>query len=267
VPHESRFILACYPRGREKQSLGSTYEVSRLLDEIAGQPAVRDGNHIIDKDRILRHRIQSYADLVEAIMSEKARSMGKSRWGDKTPFYTADIDVLWEIFPEAKIIHLVRDGRDVVISQAKMEWLSRSLPRLAADWRWKTTICHKVGTVRGRSHFLELKYEDLVTNTEPSLRRVCDFLDETFAPEMLEYHRTAEEEVPGKSLRWHRSSVSPPDPNKVGVWRQELSKSDRIIFEQIAGETLELFGYEREHLPTTLASRLRNLYYAIVVRW
>ena len=175
--------------------------------------------------------------------------------------------MLWKLFPQSKFIHLVRDGRDVLLSQRNISWLSNSVPRLAEDWRWKTTTCHKVGTVLGPEHFLELKYEDLVRDTAGTLRTICDFLDEPFAEEMLSHDETAETVVPADSLRWHTSSVRRPDPKKLFAWRRKLSETDQIIFEQVAGPALELFGYELQNRRSTLASRLKNFYYATVVRW
>jgi Sulfotransferase family len=266
VPHESKFILVFHPRLARYGDLREAANRERLLEDIQNHPAVRDGELVPDSAKVLKHRVETYGDLVDAVMIEKARSMGKLRWGDKTPFYTPDIDVLWNIFPEARIVHLVRDGRDVAVSQKRMEWLGNSLPRLAADWRWKVTICHKVGSVRP-DHFLEVKYEDLVRTPEPVLRRICEFLEEPFEPEMLRYHETAEKAVPADSIQWHKSSVRPPDETKIGVWGTELSKSDRIVFEEVAGDALDLFAYPRERLKSTLGSKLKNLYYSVVVRW
>lgn len=267
VPHESKFILTFYSKLEGYPDFGSRETLLRLLNDIEDLPAVREGKLIVDKERIMAYRIECFADLVDAVMTEKAIAMGKIRWGDKTPFYTPEIDQLWAIFPEAKIVHLVRDGRDVAVSQQNIDWLGNSLPRLAADWRWKVTICHKVGSVRGSGYFLEIKYEDLVSDTEPTLRRICSFLEEDYSPEMLNYHETAETEVPKSSSKWHRNSIRKPDPTKLGVWKKRLSKTDRIIFEQVAGDTLELFAYEREGLRSTWFSRAKNLYYAVTVRW
>ena len=60
---------------------------------------------------------------------------------------------------------------------------------------------------------------------------------------MLEYYRTAEAEMPADSLQWHRASVSAPDASKVTAWRTELSLSDQLIFEAVAGDALATFGY------------------------
>ena len=165
----------------------------------------------------------------------------------------------------SKFLHLVRDGRDVILSQKSIEWMSKNLMKLVQDWQWKTTIAHKVGTVLGES-FLEIRYEDLVRQPETSLRQICRFIDEDYDPSMLSYSENAEDVVPDESLQWHRKSIRPPDPSQLGKWKTGLSKAERIIFEQIAGETLSLFGYERENLPPTMASRALKVYHTLLKR-
>lgn len=267
VPHESKFIMAFYPRLAEYGDLAQRKNAERLLDDISQHPAVMDGEHIVDREAILAHPIRTFPDMVNAIMVEKAREMGKSRWGDKTPFYTPNIDILWKLFPDAKIIHLVRDGRDVMLSQRRIKWMPSSVPRLAQEWRWKATIAHKVGSVRGPKYFLEARFEDLVEKPEAVLRQITQFLEEPYAPEMLTYHQNAVKSMPTRSLQWHQSSVRSPDRTKVHAWKNKLSLADRIIFEEIAGDALGLFGYELERHPSTLSSRFKNLYYAVVKRW
>ena len=267
VPHESKFMTTFFPLLGQYGDLAAHSNAARLLDDIARHPAVERGRLIRDKSAILAHPISGYSDLIDAIMGERAKADGKMRWGDKTPFYTPDIDILWRLFPESKIVHLVRDGRDVLLSQREIEWLPGSLPRIADNWRWMTTICHKVGSVRGAEYFLEIKYEDLVRDAEGTLRRVCAFLQEPFAAEMLSYHETAKDAVPRESLEWHRNSIQSPNPDKALAWKHRLSVTDRIIFEQHASETLTLFGYELEHHSSTLKSKFKNLYYALLARW
>jgi hypothetical protein len=261
VPHETAFITVFLQRLPEYGDLEKPANAARLLDDIAAYHLVVRGGHVKDKASVLAHPIRTYKDLVNAIMSEYARAEGKERWGDKTPFYTQDIDLLWDLFPGSQFVHLVRDGRDVALSQTRISWLPSNVPQIAADWRHKTTICHKVGRVLPPGHFFELRYEDLVTKPEESLASICEFLGEDYSADMLSYHRDAESVVPEESLKWHRNSVRPPDPDKIGRWKQELSRTDRVLFDQIAGDTLERFGYVRERLPSSFASRIRNAIY------
>src|SRR3546814_3350191 len=108
--------------------------------------------------------------------------------------YTPDIDIISRIFPDAKIVHLVRDGRDVVLSQRSIEWMSGNLPKLVLDWQWKTTIAHKVGAVLG-DDFLEVRYEDLVCRLQPVMNQICAFIAEPYDSGMLDLSEDAKDEI------------------------------------------------------------------------
>jgi Sulfotransferase family len=265
VPFESVFIPVFYRRLHEYGDLAQRDNARRLLSDMAAYP-LHFGRLVKDPDAILAHPISSYAELLDAVFRVDAAAKKKTRWGDKTPGYETDIDVLCELFPGCQIIHLVRDGRDVVLSNRRVEWGIASLPRAAADWRWKVTLGHKMGRLLG-GQYLELKYECLVLDPERSLRRACAFLDVAFDPRMLDYPAHAERDMPIEARPFHRNSIRPPDPSLIDEWRRRMSRADRIIFEQVAGDALELFGYELERHPATVGSRLKNLYYAIWRRW
>jgi hypothetical protein len=265
IPHESAFITIFFKKLDAYGDLSNAGNARRLLDDVARHPLVKRGKLVADPDAILSRPIASYRDFVDAIFQTYADALGKPRWGDKTPFYTDDIDVIRRVFPDAKILHLVRDGRDVVLSQKSIEWMSDNLPKLVLDWQWKTTIAHKVGSVLG-DDFLEVRYEDLVRRPEENLRKICAFMGEAYDPAMLTYSENAKEVVPSESLKWHRKSVQPPDPSQLDKWKTRLSPSERVIFEQLAGDTLDLFGYEREGLAPTMASRALKVYYTLLKR-
>jgi hypothetical protein len=267
IPFESGFIVHFYEKLDAYGDLALTENARVLLRDIIQYPMIADfGRWIRDADAILACAIRNYADLVDAIFRKYAESHGKPRWGDKTPGQETSIDVLCKLFPDCRIVHLVRDGRDVVQSLQRVSWGMRNLPRAAADWRWKVTIGHKLGAMLG-PRYLEVKYEDLVLDPEAVLRRICAFLTLGYEPAMLEYPLTARQTMPAESLVWHENSVRAPDPGLVCMWKHQMSTADRTIFEQIAGDALGLFGYEREHRAASFSSRARRFYYANFARW
>lgn len=266
VPHETGFITPFYRDRAAYNDCADAFDVARLLRDVARHKLVVRGNLIPDPDSVLAREPRDYRAFVEAVMDAYRKREGKARWGDKTPFYTQDVDILRRIFPEAKIIHLVRDGRDVVASQKSIEWMSGNVPKLARDWAWKVTLLHKVGNCLG-ADYLEVRYEDLVQAPETVLREICSFLGEAYEPEMLEYTETAEGVVPAESLRWHRNSVRPPDPAKLGEWRRKLSVGEQAIVDEVAGPALETFGYPRAPGAASWRVRATKLYYACLARY
>lgn len=266
VPHESAFITEFFARAASYGDLRERRNAERLLHDIGEHPHVRKAGLVANCQAILDRPIAQYADLVRAIFDVYAAQRGKARWGDKTPSYVTELDVLWRLFPGCRIIHLVRDGRDVALSSRTVSWGTGNTVRAAQEWRWKTLVARKLGGVLGDC-YLEVRYEDLVSDTEGALRCVCAHIDEPYDGAMLAYHEDARREVPADSLRWHETSVRAPDRTKVYAWKRHMSIADRIIFEQHARDALATFGYECEGRRSTLGSRLKNVYYATLKRW
>ena len=263
VPFESGFIPEFYHRLSEFGDLGHRVNTAHLLEEICRNPFVARGNLIPDKDAVLDATPRTYSELIHAIFLELARRRGKARWGDKTPSYVEDIDTLWALFPRCKIIHLIRDGRDVANSLRTLSWGSRDLTKLARHWRWMVMLGRKMGAMIP-GHYLEVHYESLVDNPGHTLSQICDFLGEGYETDMLRYYEDAESAMPAISMRWHESSVRAPDPAKAQSWRSTMSNADRIVFEEIAGDALTMFGYELSRLHPTLSSRLRFAQYTLL---
>ena len=128
--------------------------------------------------------------VARAMFTLYAERQGKQRWGDKTPKYSLHMTDLEQALPEARFIHLIRDGRDVALSRARMVEGRGDPPppptRVAR--RWKRRIHEAREMSRDVTHYMELRYEDLVTDTEPSLRRVAEFIELDWDPAMLDYH-------------------------------------------------------------------------------
>jgi hypothetical protein len=223
----------------------------------------RWGDFHLDPDE-LRARFRALdpltmSDALRAFYGLYAEKHGKHRWGDKTPGYLRYMRRIEWVLPEARFIHLIRDGRDVALSVLPMNWGPGSITEAAELWVERVTIAREQGALI--EHYMEVKYEDLVTDTEPTLRQVADFLELPWDPAMLDYHERAEErlkekarDLPRKSSRGnqpaaarmasHAMAKEPPNPNRIGRWRTEMSAEDRALYDSVAGELLVELGYE-----------------------
>ena len=200
------------------------------------------------------------ADVARAFYRMYASRFGKARWGDKTPTYGTEIDRIAGLLPEAHVIHIIRDGRDVMLSVRGL-WFrpGDTVEACAEDWVRRLARTQAIG--HRLAHFLEVRYESLVTAPEETLRTICGFLDLTFEPALLRYHERAgsrldEHEaryapdgrlVISKADRRHnqRFVMEPPQPNRIGRWRQEATVDELRRFEAVAGEWLDRLGYVR----------------------
>lgn len=171
-------------------------------------------------------------------------------WGDKTPVYMAEIPLLAALFPQARFIHIVRDPRDCVLS-TESAWGNSPL-RTAQEWADRVRSCRTAGRALGAARYLELRYEDLVADVRGELARIFEFLGVPLpadagrlrrAPENLGAARGAREVVAGNTAKWK------------GRMEPELRRG----IEEITGDLLDAYGYEREHpaAPTRALSRVR----------
>ena len=126
----------------------------------------------------------SAAGVFEALMrTEVDAPRGSGRiWGDKSPSYIDDLPLLKQLYPAARVLHIVRDVRDYCLSMHKA-W-GKDMLRAAQRWADGVRKARKDGAALG-ADYLELRYEDLLARTEPELRRVCAFLGVEFEPRML----------------------------------------------------------------------------------
>lgn len=191
-----------------------------------------------------------------------AERQGKPRWGEKTPAYVRSMRRIEKALPEARFIHVIRDGRDVALSRWKRtlgEGERAPASQVAEGWQRRIRRAQKQG--KRLSHYLELRYEDLVTDTEPNLRRIADFIELEWDPAMLRYYERAGERmaemardlpaVDGKPTRpgdermqAHAMTQKPPDPSAMYRWKERMSPEDVAAFDAEAGELLADLGYE-----------------------
>lgn len=200
----------------------------------------------------------SYSDLVASVYHFYCLQSGKpnARWGDKNNYYLQHIPELHALFPQASFLHIVRDGRDVACSYRdlnKQDIDSRFAPRLpqlcseiARQWSANLNTIRSAFDELPPKRFLEIRYEDLLTNTSATLERICRFLDEPYSAKMLEFYRlNAKHELePREFLKWKRKTVKPLDRSRVGRYKKELTDKEKDVIAAIGGQLLESYGYE-----------------------
>lgn len=211
-----------------------------------------DRQRVLARLRAITHR--SYANLVDAVFCEYLASHDprKRRWGDKNAPYVLGIPKIFKLFPHAKVIHVIRDGRDVAISYQDVPFGPKSAFGAALFWRRRVLAGRRYGRWAGPARYCEVKYEELVGHPEQVCRQVCDFLGETFSPEMLKYYEYNRRKglVPKHRLAWHQYTLEPVTVSRVGRWKHGMSERDRMIFESLCGSAMEQFGYQTQRFRT-----------------
>jgi hypothetical protein len=254
IPPETHFVPALIKACREP---GATPE-----DALAAMKSAREWGDFGFSDEEMLGRLratkmrpgQAVRTFYEAYMEQQ----GKPRWGEKTPTYVQRMPLIERALPEARFVHVIRDGRDVALSV--LDRTVRELTAADVARRWQKKITKARNDAPKLRHYIELRYEDLILDTEPVLRRVCEFIKLDYDPAMLDYHERSSARLkemarplPGdgraqhlsveRRMATHAMTTKPPSADRVARWRTQMSPEDRAAFEAVAGDLLDELGY------------------------
>ncbi|MFW5933456.1 MAG: sulfotransferase family protein, partial [Actinomycetota bacterium] len=146
-------------------------------------------------------------------------------------------------FPDAQILHIIRDGRACVASLKRMPWWDHGVIPAVYKWAEATHTADWAKAELPTDQYHEFRYEDLVSDPQPVLEGICDFLDEDFHPAMLEPHKVADDAVPDYKA-WHEQTHKPVSASQVRSWETGLERNEIRLMEHVAGAELEAYGYE-----------------------
>ncbi len=200
-------------------------------------------------------------NFLRTVMEEIARKQGMERWADCTPEHLAYIDRIKETIPDALIVHIIRDGRDVSLSLEKQKWIKplpwdrhRPLFAGAAYWDWIVRKGRHDGS-RYSEDYYEIHFEELIGNPHATLKQLGQFVEHD-----LDYDRILKQGI---------GSVNEPNTsfatgsgagfNPVGRWRDSFSEQELAELEGMIGETLKAFNYELAAQHGTASGNLRKL--------
>lgn len=245
IPFESHFLKQILAEFPTDGPLGP-HEAKRVAELVIGERNFRAWH--VEPERVReglgRLAPAPLAVLVDALYRLEIAESGKPRWGDKTPLYYLCWRPLMGLFPHSKLIHIVRDGRDVSRSLAKVGWHGPTEQDRARYWGQRVELAHAAARELGPGRNLIIRYEDLVLETRATLERVCDFLQEEFEPPMLRFFEDARRHLSDLDGDVHGKLERSPRPEDVGRWREEMPSADRLQFEAVAGESLRLMSYD-----------------------
>jgi hypothetical protein len=198
-------------------------------------------------DRIFRHAKLSidegldYPGLVDSFLVQK-------RDRDRKPIVGATVhyhfDRLLKVWPDARFIHLLRDGRDVARSIIEMGWAG-NMYSAVEPWIEAETLWARLAPTLPDDRRIELRYEDLVSRPEEELTRVCDWIGVPYDPAMLAYSENG-------------GPYGPPSVKAIGQWKRKLPPSEVALAEYRIGDMLEARGYELSGFPRPEVSPARR---------
>ena len=225
IPPETRLLLDAYEHRGAYGDLSRPANRQALAEWIVAGAGTRFSALGLDPRSVADEIIAGPPTLgsaLEITLRGSARRLGKPRWGDTRPGYVQHIDALLRMFPDAQIVHLVRDGRDCVASLKRTPWWRMGVYHAIATWTQALDAGAAAAQSLSSDAYLEIQYERLTTDREGELRRLCTFLEEEYVPGMA------------RVMPWRREASS---PRPLERWEAELC-------EAVMTDRLLAYGYE-----------------------
>lgn len=182
--------------------------------------------------------------------------------GDKDPRLIDYLPALARRVPRVRVIHVIRDPRDVLVSRRKASWSKgrRDVSHLVA-YRAQMVRGRKTGREWLGDGYLEVRYEDLLRNPRESLTRMCQHIGVEYDPEMMSFGQKAEELVAEAEWEWKKETTGPLKRDNIGNWKDELTQHTRRVAERVCVAPFPDLGYHRDGADSPggidLWSRLR----------
>ena len=255
IPPETHFVPDLIKAAREDSATPES--------ALAAMKSAREWDDFGFSDEEMLGRLRALAEIkpgpaVRTFYAAYTDQQGKPRWGEKTPTYVQKMRLIQRALPEARFIHVIRDGRDVALSV--LDRTVRDLTAADIARRWQKKITKAREDSPKLDHYVEVRYEDLILDTEPVLRHVCEFIELPWDDALLSYHERsadrlremaralpaegrAKELSVERRMATHEMTTKPPSADRVARWRTQMTDEQRQQFETVAGGLLDQLGY------------------------
>jgi hypothetical protein len=203
------------------------------------------GPEVIEK---MFDEAETMPDFFDLFFRRYAKKQGKARWAEKTPNNLFCIKQIFEWYPEAHFIIVVRDGRDVVLSLTER----RQTHSIVAIFRWIISAAAFLAMIDGEPDFigriLRVNYEDLVLDTESTLQQICARVGEPYDPDMLEYYKIKlpeDKDAAEKNNPVENYASGPVFADSVGKWKKgDVNETLDFMMRLTMRDYLLRLGYE-----------------------
>lgn len=213
-----------------------------------------------DADRLRRDFLEgerTYGRLFALLEEQYAERLGKARWGDKSLSTERYADPIFDAYPGARILHMIRDPRDRFASSLA-RWRVRRGGAGAGTGEWLASArLAERNRRRYPDRYLVVRYEDLATHPEQILRHVCEFIGEDYSPEMLSMEGAPTFRQQGSNSSYGQRAPGTISRGSIGRFRGVLSPRQVAFIQLAAGVQMATFGYEPEPVRLPLGQRLR----------
>ena len=253
-PRETRMIPWLVERRHTFGDLTEKNNLEKLLDQFLNMYAIRFVSKG-DVPTIDAVQVTSVYGVIDAVYRHFATKEGKQRWVEKSPMNVQFMLSIAEEMPDARFIHIYRDGRDVAQSN-KRRWHKNPIWSI---YRWSQIVqqARRDGKQLGATRYFEIRYEDLTQDPEATMQKVANFIDIPYSPTLLRSSMPFVDSVYRNNIK-EKSGTLVPNSQK---WKIYFSEEEIKELELVGGRLLSELGYPTDHpdseqVPSALQRKL-----------
>lgn len=262
VPPECGFFLWWSKKYQywTKKNTDEKKEVEQFIIDLKSSKKIETWNldFKLLKQNIEQEKPENYLKLCQQVYLTFAQQRNKvpSIIGDKNNYYIEHIKELIDLIPKAKFIHIIRDGRDVACSYMAIKKLNTNSPykpilstnivEIAKEWKKNNESVLDLFEKLTNDKIISIRYEDLVSKPEETVRKLAAFLKVSYDPNMLLYYKNNQinKEEPTQTLDWKLKTLEEPDESNVNKYKKLLTLTEIEEFNNIGRKILQKFAYE-----------------------
>jgi len=239
VPPETQFFRLFVPRFKgfksTDQCMAEFVKDRRLSDLCITLEELEPHRSLFDSD---------WRMLLPIALSIYSQKQGKNIVGEKTPGHIFYVRKIWQAYGDARIVGVIRDGRDCVYSNLKEEWAGNNPQKHAAEWTIAVREIRRRRRERPESVML-VRYEDILQDPPAALGRLCEFVGVEFEMSQLSGTESSTT-VPEWERSWKGKALCRPDVTNSYKWRRSSNEELTAILSFLMRRELGKFGYDLE---------------------
>jgi len=248
APHPPHILERFFPLLPAYGDLSIPGNFAKLVNDVCEliefNPVPWTGLKLDTQAIISRCKRPLLTEIFRVIYEMKAESENASIWICKSLVNIRFADQLEENGMNPLYIHLYRDGRDVALSFKKAIVGEKHIYHIAKQWKEEQDASLQLAEKIGSSRVLKVRYEDLLHNPVKELKKICSFIGAQYNPVAMDYYHSEESHKTALSGVMWENVEKPVIANNFNKFKKELTSEDILLFEQVAGDTLEKLGYQ-----------------------
>jgi len=186
---------------------------------------------------------KQYINVFDISMDLYRSKVNKKYWCEKTPQHLKHLSNIYYYYPNAKVICILRDGRDVALSLSKAPWHENNIAMSSLEWNENIKYLNQANSKYSKEKFFVLKFEQFIENPQDSLKSICNFIGVNFESNLMTTPSKKPDLVAEWEINWKGNVMKAFDNSKIGKWHHQTTDYQKKLMNSIMQVNLHKMKY------------------------